>query len=114
MKKLNISTWKIAWLFLTGRKTAIADYALSVLRQALNNLSNPTKEKLQAILNLAMKVLSVLKVVQVFMPLRWQTAYVATVAAVETLVSALQDLDFSGAELKAITYCYYDAYAALM
>jgi len=109
---MNISKWKVAWSFLTGGGSKVADYLLGLLKQALDNLSNPTKEKLQAVLNFALKILSVLQVVKIFVPVKWQTAYLLTVKAVESVVSALTDLNVTGAELQAIIKGYDEAVAA--
>lgn len=111
---MNISKWKVAWSFITGGGTGVVDYLLGLLKQALNNLSNPTKEKIQAVLNFTVKILSVLKTVQIFIPVKWQVAYMLTIRMVEQIADSLQDLDVTGAELKAIVDGYNEAYAAWM
>ena len=56
---MNISKWKVVWKFITGGGVGVVDYLLTVLKNALNGLGNVTKEKIQAVLNLAMKILSI-------------------------------------------------------
>lgn len=111
---MNISKWKVVWSFITGGGTGVVDYLLGLLKQALDNLSNPTKEKIQAVLNFTVKILSVLKAVQIFIPVKWQVAYMLTIRMVEQIVDSLQDLEVTGAELKAIVDGYNEAYAAWM
>lgn len=109
---MNISKWKIVWSFVTGGGAGVTDYLLGLLKQALGNLANPTKEKIQAVLNFSMKALSVLKAVQVFIPVRWQTAFLLTVEAVVAVVDALQDLEVTGADLQKVITGFNAAYEA--
>lgn len=111
---MNISKWKIVWNFITGGGAGVVDYLLSILKKALDGLGDATKEKITAVLNLAMKVLSIAKAVRIFIPVKWQLAYELTIKAIETLISSLQDLDLTGEELKAIIEDYNAAYAAWM
>jgi len=111
---MNISKWKIVWNFITGGGAGVVDYLLSILKKALDGLGDATKEKITAVLNLAMKVLSIAKAVRIFIPVKWQLAYELTIKAIETLISSLQDLDLTGEELKAIIEGYNAAYAAWM
>lgn len=109
---MNISKIKLVWKFLTGGSAGVVEYALGVLRTALANLGGTTKEKIQGALNLALKVLSVLHAVRVFVPTKWQTAYDSTIAAVSHAVSALEDLDVTKDELDAIARHVAAAYDA--
>ena len=111
---MNISKWKVVWSFITGGGTGVVDYLLGLLKQVLGNLGNPTREKIQAVLNFTVKILSVLKAVQIFIPVKWQVAYMLTIRMVEQIVDSLQDLEVTGAELKAIVDGYNEAYAAWM
>lgn len=111
---MNISKWKVVWKFITGGGVGVVDYLLTVLKNALNGLGDVTKEKIQAVLNLAMKILSVAQAVRIFIPVRYQLAYDLTIKALQTLIASLQDLEITGAELKALIDGYNEAYAAWM
>lgn len=111
---MNISKWKVVWNFITGGGVGVVDYLLTVLKNALNGLGSATKEKIQAVLNLAMKVLSIAQAVRIFVPVKYQLAYDLTIKALQTLVASLQDLEITGEELKAIVDGYNEAYTAWM
>jgi len=109
-----ISKWKIVWGFITGKGVGVMDYVLTVLKNALGGLGDATKAKIAAVLNLAMKVLSIANAVRVFIPVKWQFAYGLTVKAVEAVVNALLDLEITGEELKGVIDGYNKAYLAWM
>ena len=111
---MNISKWKVVWNFITGGGVGVVDYLLTVLKNALNGLGSATKEKIQAVLNLAMKILSIAQAVRIFIPVKYQLAYDLTIKAIQTLIAALQDLEITGTELKALVDGYNEAYAAWM
>ena len=111
---MNISKWKVVWNFITGGGVGVVDYLLTVLKNALNGLGNVTKEKIQAVLNLAMKILSIAQAVRIFIPVKYQVAYDLTIKAIHTLIASLQDLEITGAELHALINGYNEAYAAWM
>ena len=111
---MNISKWKVVWNFITGGGVGVVDYLFTVLKNALNGLGSATKEKIQAVLNLAMKVLSIAQAVRIFVPVKYQLAYDLTIKAIQTLIAALQDLEITGTELKALVDGYNEAYAAWM
>lgn len=111
---MNISKWKVVWNFITGGGVGVVDYLLTVLKNALNGLGSATKEKIQAVLNLAMKILSIAQAVRIFIPVKYQLAYDLTIKALQTLIASLQDLEITGEELKAIVDGYNEAYAAWM
>lgn len=111
---MNISKWKVVWKFITGGSVGVVDYLLTVLKNALNGLGDATKEKIQAVLNLAMKILSIAQAVRIFVPVKYQLAYDLTIKALRTLIASLQDLEITGAELKALIDGYNEAYAAWM
>jgi hypothetical protein len=111
---VNISKWKVVWNFITGGSVGVVDYLLTVLKDALNGLGDATKERIQAILNLAMKILSIAQVVRIFIPIKYQLAYDLTIKTLQTLTASLQDLEITGTELKALIDGYNEAYAAWM
>lgn len=111
---MNISKWKVVWNFITGGGVGVVDYLLTVLKNALNGLGDATKEKIQAVLNLAMKILSIAQAVRIFIPVRYQLAYDLTIKALQTLIASLQDLEITGTELQALIDGYNKAYAAWM
>lgn len=111
---MKLSKWKLVWGFISGQGTGVVDYALGVLKQALGGLGDATRDKIVAVLNLAMKVLSIAKIVRVFIPVKWQLAYELTVKALVTLIESLQDLELTGEELHAAILQYNKAYAAWM
>lgn len=105
---------KVFWYVIRGKFVDLADYGLTLLKERVAGLADPTKDKIRATLNFALKVLSVLTVVKVFIPVKWQAAYALTVIAVEKVVAALQDLSVSKEELVGIITGYNEAYAAWM
>jgi hypothetical protein len=111
---MNISKWKVVWNFITGGSVGVVDYLLTVLKNTLNGLGDVTKEKIQAVLNLAMKVLSIAQAVRIFIPVKYQLAYDLTIKALQTLIASMQDLEITGAELQALVNSYNEAYAAWM
>lgn len=111
---MNISKWKVVWNFITGGSTGVVDYLLTVLKNALNGLGDVTKEKIQAVLNLTMKILSIAQAVRIFIPVKYQFAYDLTIKALQTLIASMQDLEITGAELQTLVNGYNEAYAAWM
>lgn len=111
---MNISKWKVVWKFITGGGVGVVDYLLTVLKNTLNGLGDVTKEKIQAVLNLSMKILSIAQAVRIFIPVKYQLAYDLTIKALQTLVASMQDLEITGAELQALINGYNEAYAAWM
>lgn len=100
---MKISTFKVVWKFLFGGgASGVVEYVLDVLRNALSGLGDTTKEKIQGALNLALKSLSVLEAVRIFVPTKWQTAYAKTLDAVRETIKSLEDLDLTKDELSII------------
>ena len=100
---MNISKFKLVISFLFGGGVSgVIEYALGVLKRALDGLTDATRTKIQAALNLALKVLSVLEAVRILVPTKWQTAYAKTIEAVKETVSSLSDLDLTKDELGII------------
>lgn len=111
---MNISKWKVVWNLITGGGVGVVDYLLTTLKTALNGLGDVTKEKIHAVLNLAMKILSIAQAVRIFIPVKYQLAYDLTIKALQTLIASLQDLEITGTELKALIEGYDEAYIAWM
>ena len=109
-----MSKLKVFWYVIRGKFVDLADYGLTLLKERVAGLADPTKDKIRATLNFALKVLSVLTVVKVFIPVKWQAAYALTVLAVEKVVAALQDLEVTKEELAGVIAGYNEAYAAWM
>jgi len=100
---MNISNWKLVTTFLFGGGVSgVIEYVLEVLKNALASLTDTSKAKIQAVLNLALKVLSVLEAVKILVPTKWQSAYTLTIAAVSECVSSLTDLELTKPELDII------------
>ena len=100
---MNISTFKLITSFVFGGGiSGVIEYALGVLKRALGGLTDTTKAKIQAALNLSMKVLGILEAVRILVPTKWQTAYAKTIEAVKETVSSLSDLDLTKDELGII------------
>ena len=103
MNKFSISKFKIVTSFLFGGgASGVIEYVLGVLNNALDGLTETTRTKIQAALNLSLKVLSILESVRILVPTKWQTAYAKTIEAVKETVSALSDLDLTKDELGII------------
>ena len=100
---MNISKFKMAWAFLFGGGVSgVVEYVLGVLKNALASLTDSTKEKIQAALNIATRVLAVLKSLAWLIPTKWQTAYGKTIEAVQECVNDLGDLEITKEELDII------------
>lgn len=104
---------KYAWkLLFGGGVNGIVEEQLKALRDYLAGLGDVTREKVRGALNLSLKVLSVLKAVQILVPTKWQTAYDKTLDAVQCAVAALEDLDVTRDELDIIVDRVTAAYDA--
>lgn len=100
---MNISKFKLIISFLFGGGVSgVVEYALGVLKRALDGLTDTTRTKIQSALNLSMKVLSILEAVKILVPTKWQTAYAKTIEAVKETVKSLSDLDLTKDELDVI------------
>lgn len=112
---MKLSIWQLVWKSLVGGgAVGVWDYCLGLLKNMLAGLGDATKDKITAVLNFAMKILAVAKVIRIFIPVKWQIAYELTVIAIERIIAALQDLNVTGAELQGIIDGYNQAYAAWM
>ena len=95
--------WKAVTGFINpfgdGIAANITDYALGKLNAALIGLSAGKKAKIQAALNLATRVLALLKAVAWLIPTKWQKAFDSTIAAVGMVTITLDDLNVTAQEL---------------
>ena len=97
--KLEVSKLSIVWKWLTGGIEKVADYLLELMNTALANLDEKDKESIQAVLNYATKIAASLTAFAWLVPSKWQTAYKATLKAVQAVVDALSDLTITADEL---------------
>lgn len=109
---MNISKLKIAWKYLTGGAGSVADYLLDVLNAALDKIDPGKREKIQAALNTAERVLAAFRAFAWLCPTKWQTAYSKTIDAVASVVGALDDLKLTADELVAVKEDFTAAVAA--
>ena len=109
---MNISKIKMAWKYLTGGIGSVADYLLDVLNSAIASIDPSKKEKIQAALNVAERVLAALKALQWLCPTRWQTAYSKAVDSVASVVVAFADLKLTPSELEEVKKAFAEAVAA--
>lgn len=99
---MNISTTKIVFKYLFGGVSGVVEYLLGVLNAALAGMNEATKQRVQGALNLARKVLATLNALKWLCPVKWQTAYKATVDAVAEAVAALEDLEITTDEVAIV------------
>lgn len=100
--KMSISKIKIAWKYLTGGMGAVADYLLDIVNSALAKIDPANRAKIAAAYNTINHVLATLTVLQWLCPTKWQNAYNVTLAAVEAVVDALEDMKIEPAELTKV------------
>lgn len=99
---MNISKFKIVWKYLFGGTSSVVEYVLGVLNKALSSIGETRKEKVQACLNTAIRVLAVLTAIKWLVPTKWQTAYGNTIFAVQGVVDSLSDLEITKDELTTV------------
>ena len=99
---MNISKFKIVWKYLFGGTSSVVEYVLGVLNKALSSFGETSKEKVQACLNTAVRVLAVLTAIKWLVPTKWQTAYGNTIFAVQGVVDSLSDLEITKDELTTV------------
>ena len=90
---------------------SMATYVLSKVNGALNAIDVSKKEKIMAALNIATKGLAVLNAIAWLCPTKWQTAYKATIEAVQEVCNALFDLHLTIEELSGVRSKFEIAYA---
>lgn len=110
--KLEVSKLSLIWKWLTGGIEKVADYLLELLNTALANLDEKDKESIQAVLNYATKIAASLTAFAWLVPTKWQTAYKATLAAVQAVVDALADLSLTADELLSLREAFATAVLA--
>lgn len=108
----NISIWSLAFIFITQGWTGIADFIFSEVNKLLDGLSDSTKDRVRAVYNFVAKALAVLRAIQVFIPVRYQTAYLETVAALAALHECTEDLNVSGEDYEKLSVAFKTAYQA--
>ena len=109
---MDISKFKIAWKYIFGGIGSVVDYLLDILNSALAQIDPSKKEQIQAVLNLARRVLSVLEALKWLCPTKWQTAYELTIKAVEAVVDALSDLQITKEEFEKVREAFEAAVKA--
>ena len=109
---MEISKFKIAVKWLFGGPEAVIDYVLDVLNSFLAK-SNITAH-IDNAMQLANRVLKVLRGYQKWCPQKWETEYLATISAVESVCVALSDASITKDEINHVTDKFKLAYAAWM
>ena len=109
---MKISILTIAFKYIRGGIGSVVDYLLDILNNALNSLDSKNQKKIQAVSNMALKIVSVLKTLQFLIPTKWQTAYDSIIVAVERVFVALKDLKVENAELSEIQDSFKQAIIA--
>lgn len=99
---MEISKFKVVMKYLFGGTSSVVEYVLGVLNKALASISDTKKEKVQGVLNVAIRVLSVLTAIKWLVPTKWQTAYGKTLFAVQEIVDSLSDLAITKDELAIV------------
>ena len=94
---MDISKFKIAWKLVFGGMGSVVDYLLDILNKALAALDPAKKEKIQAVLNLARRVLAALTALEWLCP---------------TNCDALDDLTLTAEELERIKTDFEEAVKA--
>ena len=99
---MNISKFKIAFKLLFGGMESVVDYLLDIANAALAAIDPDKRAKIAAAYNTINHVLATLTVLQWLCPTKWQNAYNVTLAAVEAVVDALEDMKIEPAELTKV------------
>ena len=90
---------------------SLADHALGKVNYAIDGIDVGKREKVQSALNVATKALAVLTAIAFLCPVKWQTAYKATIDAVAEVCTSLFDLHLDTTELLGIKEKFVVAYA---
>ena len=99
---MNISKLTIGWKYLFGGMEAVVEYLLGIVNSALAAIDQDRRAKIAAAYNTVKRVLATLEALQWLCPTKWQSAYSATVGAVEAVVAALEDMKIEAAELTKV------------
>ena len=110
---------KLIWKAFTGfinpwgsAFDSVSSYAMDMLNEMLGKIDPKNKANVQAALNVAIKVVSVLSSLSWLCPVKWQTAFKETIEAAESVVSALEDLNITDDEFKKVRSEFDDAVKA--
>lgn len=91
---------------------SLATYALGRVNAALASIDTSRRETVQSALNVASAALALLNAFAWLCPVKWQTAYKATVEGVQDTCNALFDLHLSDEELAGLRDAFTKAVAA--
>lgn len=106
-----MSILSIIWKFATGGVSGVLNCGLAALNAALDKITGDSKERVQAALNVAQKVASMLHAFKWICPVKWQTAYVAVLNVVTEVTKDLEDLEVTEVEAKRLAAQVKLAYA---
>ena len=109
---MDISKLKLAWKYLTGGMGGVTDYLLDVLNNAINSIDPNNKKKIQAVINVADKVLGTLVALKWLCPTKWQMAYTQTIVSVSGVVESLNDFNISAEDISLIAKNFREVVAA--
>lgn len=99
---MDISKFKIAWKYLFGGMDSVMEYLLEIANKALAAIDPADRAKIAAAYNTIDRVLAVLVALKWLCPTKWQSAYGATVTAVEVTLKMLEDFAITPAELSKV------------
>ena len=91
------------WRYVTGGTSGIVNYCLLKTNDAIASITPDNKAKIQAALNIASAMISVLLLFKPFCKIKWQTAYGKVIDTLASIVASLEDLRITPAELSDIT-----------
>lgn len=109
---MNISKIKLALKYLFGGIDSVVEYLLDIVNQALGKIDPENRAKIAAAFNTVQKVLATLNAMRWLCPTKWQNAYGVTIQSVEAVVSALEDMEISAADLTLVKDAFNAAVAA--
>ena len=109
---MNISKIKLALKYLFGGIDSVVEYLLDIVNQALGKIDPQNRAKIAAAFNTVQKVLATLRAMQWLCPTKWQSAYSVTIQSVMAVVSALEDMEISSADLTRIKDAFNAAVTA--
>lgn len=120
---MNISAWRIVWEALKGALNPwgsaggnIADYVLGRVNESLAEACvgacTGRKDKLRRAFNTVEKALGTLHAFAWLVPTRWQTAFNATVEALERVTCSLSDMKLTTEELAELRDSFKRSVAA--
>ena len=110
--KMNISTIRLGWAFLTGGPTKVMDYVLDCANSLVDKLPDAKREYIASYLVATRKMLETLDAISWLCPRKWKTAYGLTVQAFADVVTALDDLKLTQDEVTNVCNSFRIAYAS--